>query len=304
MFEGPTELRSLPFFFTAESKEPVHRCPTTHLEQTSDKTSNDHLADHLGDRLTHPGYPRSSRYDARWTIDNQMGPHALWLLEWLAPALGLDTLPPGARVLDLGCGKAMTSVFLAKEYDVQVTAADLWIQPGKNARRIAEAGVADRVLPVFAEAHQLPFGDESFDAIVSIDAYQYFGTNDLYLPRLTRLLKPGGRIGVVMPALREEPDGVEPPEHLQAVLGPGVLGVPLRRLVAASVDAQRGRDGGGRRLAARRLAGLAVVERGVRRGEHRGVHGGHGPRPGGADARRPGPVPGLRTGRGTPYVIR
>lgn len=37
------------------------------------------------DRLNHPNYPRSSRYDARWTIDNQMGPHALWLLEWLAP---------------------------------------------------------------------------------------------------------------------------------------------------------------------------------------------------------------------------
>ncbi len=184
------------------------------MSDITSRTSNDHL-DQLTDRLTHPRHPRSNGYDARWTIDNQMGPHALWLLEWLAPALGLDTLPPGARVLDLGCGKAMTSVFLAKEYDVQVTAADLWIDPAKNARRIAEAGVADRVLPVFAEAHRLPFGDESFDAIVSIDAYQYFGTNDLYLPSLTRLLKPGGRIGVAMPALREEPDGVEPPEHLK-----------------------------------------------------------------------------------------
>ncbi|MDX3455915.1 methyltransferase domain-containing protein [Streptomyces sp. ME02-8801-2C] len=190
------------------------------MSDITSRTSNKSSDDQLADRLTDPRRPRSNRYDARWTIDNQMGPNALWLLEWLAPALGLDTLPPGARVLDLGCGKAMTSVFLAKEYDVQVTAADLWIQPGKNARRIAEAGVADRVLPVYAEAHQLPFGDESFDAIVSIDAYQYFGTNDLYLPSLTRLLKPGGRIGVVMPALREEPDGVEPPEHLKPFWDP------------------------------------------------------------------------------------
>ncbi|MEV0641200.1 methyltransferase domain-containing protein [Streptomyces sp. NPDC050619] len=171
--------------------------------------------DDLASRLTHPRYPRSNRYDARWTIENQMGPHALWLLEWLAPALGLDALPAGARVLDLGCGRAMTSVFLAKEYDLQVTAADLWIKPDENAPRIAEAGVADRVLPVFAEAHDLPFGEGTFDAIVSIDAYQYFGTNDLYLPTLTRLLKPGGRIGVVVPALRDEPEGTQPPAHLE-----------------------------------------------------------------------------------------
>ncbi|MBK3522503.1 class I SAM-dependent methyltransferase [Streptomyces sp. MBT70] len=170
--------------------------------------------DALTRRVTHPRYPRSNGYDARWTIENQMGPHALWLLEWLAPALGLDALPPGARVLDLGCGRAMTSVFLAREYGLQVTAADLWVDPDDNAVRLAEAGVADRVLPVRAEAHDLPFAEGSFDAIVSVDAYQYFGTDDLYLPSLTRLLKPGGRIGVVVPSLREEPAGVEPPEHL------------------------------------------------------------------------------------------
>jgi len=180
-------------------------------------TSNDDLTS----RLAHPRRPRSSRYDARWTIENQMGPHALWLLEWLAPALGLDTLPSGARVLDLGCGRAMTSVFLAKEYDVQVTAADLWVKPDDNAVRIAEAGVADRVLPVHAEAHDLPFAEGGFDAVVSIDAYQYFGTDDLYLPTLTRLLKPGGRIGVVVPALREEPEGDQPPAHLKPFWDPG-----------------------------------------------------------------------------------
>ncbi len=169
----------------------------------------------LTGRLTHARYPRSNTYDVRWVIENQMGPNALWLLEWLAPALGLDTLRPCARVLDLGCGRAMTSVFLAREYHAQVTAADLWIRPDDNARRITEAGFADRVLPVHTEAHDLPFAEASFDAIVSIDAYQYFGTNDLYLPTLARLLKPGGRIGIVVPALREEIDGVEPPEHLR-----------------------------------------------------------------------------------------
>lgn len=184
-------------------------------------TEKPRTPDALLSRLTHPRHPRSNGYDVRWTIENQMGPHALWLLEWLAPALGLDRLPSGARVLDLGCGRAMTSVFLAREYGLQVTAADLWVKPDENAVRVAEAGVADQVLPVFAEAHDLPFTEASFDAIVSVDAYQYFGTNDLYLPTLTRLLKPGGRIGVVVPSVREEIAGAEPPEHLKAHWDPG-----------------------------------------------------------------------------------
>ncbi|WP_324789703.1 SAM-dependent methyltransferase [Streptomyces sp. H51] len=187
------------------------------MSDTALETSTDDLAG----RPAHPRFPRSNHYDVRWTIDNQMGPHALWLLEWLAPALGLDSLRPGARVLDLGCGRAMTSVFLAREYGVQVTAADLWVDPDDNARRVAEAGFADRVLPLRAEAHELPFSEGTFDAIVSIDAYHCFGTDDLYLPTLTRLLKPGGRIGVVVPGLREEIEGAEPPGHLAPYWDPG-----------------------------------------------------------------------------------
>ncbi|MGW1027457.1 SAM-dependent methyltransferase [Streptomyces sp. NPDC002577] len=186
-------------------------------------------ADELTRRLTQARYPRSNRYDVRWIIENQMGPHPLWLLEWLAPALGLDAPAPGSRVLDLGCGRALTSVFLTREYDVQVTAADLWIKPDDNWQRIVQAGCADRVLPLHVEAHDLPFAEGCFDAIVSIDAYHYFGTDNMYLPTLTRLLRPGGRIGVVVPVFLEEPDGPgwpegpdgdEPPEHLRPVWSP------------------------------------------------------------------------------------
>jgi cyclopropane fatty-acyl-phospholipid synthase-like methyltransferase len=46
----------------------------------------------------------------------------LWLTEWLAEALDLR---PGMRVLDLGCGRAMSSVFLRREFGVQVWASIL-----------------------------------------------------------------------------------------------------------------------------------------------------------------------------------
>src|SRR5271165_7107737 len=74
-------------------------------------------------RLARPRFPRSSKYDGRWILDNMMGPHVLWLAECLSEVIELK---PGMRVLDLGCGKAISSIFLAKEFGVQVVAADLW----------------------------------------------------------------------------------------------------------------------------------------------------------------------------------
>ncbi len=161
--------------------------------------------------LTHDRYPRSNGYDPDWVLANQMGPNALWLLESL---LEVMTIEPGMKVLDLGCGRAMTSIFLAKEFGARVWANDLWISPGENQARITEAGVEDLVTPIHAEAHTLPYATDFFDAVVSLDAYHYFGTADLYLGYLLGFVRPGGRLGIVSPAGFYE-IGADVPEHLQ-----------------------------------------------------------------------------------------
>jgi SAM-dependent methyltransferase len=162
-------------------------------------------------------YPRASTYDAEWLLRLDMGPNPLWLLEDLAQDL---TFEPGMRVLDLGSGKGATSVFLATEYAVDVVAADWWVPAEEAAQVFHDAGVADRVTAVHAEAHNLPFEWDSFDAIVSIDAFEYFGTADSYLPYLLRFLKPGGQIGVATPALtREVRDLGAIPPHIKDLVG-------------------------------------------------------------------------------------
>lgn len=160
--------------------------------------------------LNRPEFPRSAAYDAEWMMDHQMGPSALWLMEWLCEAVAPS---PGMRVLDLGCGKAISSVFLAREFDARVWAADLWMSPDPNWRRALDAGVGDRVCPIKAEAHALPFAAGFFDAAVSVDAYQYFGTDDLYIDYLSRFVRPGGTIGVVVVGLMREM-GPTPPAAL------------------------------------------------------------------------------------------
>lgn len=158
-------------------------------------------------------FPRAAKYDLNWIFQNHMGPNVLWLAE--AAAEWMD-LKPGMRVLDLGCGKALSSIFLAREFGVQVWATDLWISAADNWQRIREAGLEDSVFPIHAEAHNLPYADGFFDAAISLDAYHYFGTNDMYYGwYLNRLLKPGAQLAIHVPGLRQEIDGDQPPEHMR-----------------------------------------------------------------------------------------
>lgn len=147
-------------------------------------------------------FPRTATYDPNWINENNMGPNPLWLLEDLAKDMNLEK---GMKILDMGCGKAITSVFLAREYDVQVWANDLWVDPTDNLKRIKQSGVEDRVFPIKAEAHSLPYAMEFFDAIISIDAYHYFGTEELYFSwYFQKLVKSGGQMGIVIPGVTKD----------------------------------------------------------------------------------------------------
>ena len=101
----------------------------------------------------------------------------------------------------------MSSIFLAKEFGVRVVAADLWVRHSANWERIA-VGVGDLVTPMHAEAHVLPFADGYFDAVVSVDAYHYFGTDERYLGYLIPSLRDGGQLGVVVPGNEVDVDDV------------------------------------------------------------------------------------------------
>jgi SAM-dependent methyltransferase len=157
-------------------------------------------------------FPRSSKYNPDWMMAGVSGgANPLWLTEWLCSTLDLR---PAMRVLDLGCGRGLSSIFLRREFGVQVWATDLWFSPTEILQRARDAAVEDGVFPIHADARSLPFAAEFFDAIVCVDAYYYFGTDDLYLGTLARFAKPGAQLAVVGAGLVEEIEGPLP-EHLR-----------------------------------------------------------------------------------------
>jgi cyclopropane fatty-acyl-phospholipid synthase-like methyltransferase len=163
-------------------------------------------------RLISERFPRSAKYNPEWVVASASGAsNALWITEWLSGAMELK---PGMKVLDLGCGRAMSSIFLRREFGVQVWAVDLWFSASENKERIQDAGVESGVFPLHADARYLPFPANFFDAIVCVDCFPYFGTDDLYLNYLAGFVKPGGMIGTAGAGLMREIEG-SVPEHLR-----------------------------------------------------------------------------------------
>jgi cyclopropane fatty-acyl-phospholipid synthase-like methyltransferase len=145
--------------------------------------------------------PRASAWDRRWVEANSLGENVLHLAESLIQVMPLR---PGMRVLDLGCGHAVSSIFLARELGVQVWAVDRGVDPSANLARVIEQGCEGAVFPVRADARDLPFPHGFFDAVVAFDSYLYFGTDDRYLSLLAPLIRPGGLLGIVDAFIDEE----------------------------------------------------------------------------------------------------
>ncbi|MEN9219058.1 MAG: methyltransferase domain-containing protein, partial [Gloeomargarita sp. DG_2_bins_126] len=103
---------------------------------------------------------------------------------------GLDRLPPGTTVLDVGCGIGGSSRILARDYGFVVTG--ITISP-QQVRRAQELTPPD--LPVrfqVDDALALSFPDASFDVVWSIEAGPHMPDKAQFARELLRVLKPGG----------------------------------------------------------------------------------------------------------------
>ena len=108
-------------------------------------------------------------------------------------AQGCD-LGPGKRVLDAGCGVGGTAIALAQEYGVRVTGlTNCGPHVDVASQKAQERGVGHLVEFLEGDFMELPFAEESFDAVLNQESFCYAVDKPAYLRGVYRVLKPGGR---------------------------------------------------------------------------------------------------------------
>ena len=151
---------------------------------------------------------KADKYKELFTDAFLMGPNSVRLLDEMLEKCPIDE---GLRILDLGCGKGLTSLFLAKETKAQVYAVDLWVSATENYEQFKKWDVDNSVIPLHSDANDLPFANEFFDVVVSIDSFHYFAEQPHFFEqKILPLLEPKGVAIIVMPGLKEEIHGKEP----------------------------------------------------------------------------------------------
>ncbi len=104
-------------------------------------------------------------------------------------------LTPGARVLDVACGTGLTTLALAREHGASAVGIDLGADNLAQARARGESDALD-VTFVHGDAAELPFDDDSFDAVTCECALSTFDDNKGVLAEIARVTRRGGRLGL------------------------------------------------------------------------------------------------------------
>ena len=137
-------------------------------------------------------YPELAGYTRHELYEDCSGGGGLYLAARMARTLRLQ---PGDIVLDLGCGKGAASIFLARHFGVRVIGVDLWTAAADLDQKFTARGYRDHITPLHLDVTaELPFAENYFDAVFSMNSFSFYGDNVAFIRRLMRYVKPGGQL--------------------------------------------------------------------------------------------------------------
>jgi ubiquinone/menaquinone biosynthesis C-methylase UbiE len=138
----------------------------------------------------------------RWADEGEgekMERHHLDITE---KTMRLMELRPGERVLDLGCGSGWATRLLARmvgdgpEGFGQVVGVDVSDEMIRHARETSKD--FENVLYVWGSAQQIPWEENYFDKVLSVESFYYYADQDRALAELFRVMAPRGRLFILI----------------------------------------------------------------------------------------------------------
>ncbi|MCZ2200996.1 methyltransferase domain-containing protein [Cylindrospermopsis raciborskii] len=101
-------------------------------------------------------------------------------------------------ILDVGCGIGGSSLYLAQKFHAMSTGITLSpVQCARAKERALEANLQSRSSFLVANAQEMPFGDNSFDLVWSLESGEHMPDKTKFLQECYRVLKPGGTLIMV-----------------------------------------------------------------------------------------------------------
>jgi tocopherol O-methyltransferase len=116
------------------------------------------------------------------------------LLSWAGyPETDSSTNPK--TIIDVGCGIGGSSLYLAQKFDANVTGITLSpVQANRATDRAKNAGLQEQVQFQVANALEMPFSDNQFDLVWSLESGEHMPDKTQFLAECYRVLRPGGKL--------------------------------------------------------------------------------------------------------------
>ena len=153
-----------------------------------DAWTKDKLLERLWGEHIHLGFysPDTKKIDFRKAKEQFVHELVIWS--------GLDKLPKGSRILDVGCGIGGSSRILAKNYGFNVTGVTISHAQVKRAIELTPENLSCNFQVM--DALNLRFKDGEFDGIWSVEAGAHMNNKTKFADEMLRTLRPGGYLAL------------------------------------------------------------------------------------------------------------
>ena len=160
------------------------------VAEAYDRWTDDALLEALWGEHVHLGHYGSPPRQRDFRAAKEDLVHAL--VHWS----GLDGLPPGSRILDVGCGIGGSARILARDYGFNVLGISISPAQIARAQTLTPPDLEERCRFAVMDALALNLADASFDGVWSVEAAPHMPDKQRYADELLRVLRPGGLLAV------------------------------------------------------------------------------------------------------------
>ena len=162
----------------------------------------------------------------RWAAEGEGAKMERHHLDITGKTIRLMDLRPGERVLDLGCGSGWATRLLARlvadgpEGYGQVVGLDVSDEMVREAR--AASKEFENILYICGSAQQIPWEENFFDKVLSVESFYYYPDQDRVLMELFRVMAPRGRMFILINLYKDNPyslqwvDKLKVPVHVRS----------------------------------------------------------------------------------------